>query len=124
MRLLTVLSGLVISMAMLTNAFAQDMESVSGKIIEECPAPKPPSIPNGKTATQEDLLATQKELKSYLAHGDEFLACIDHIQDSWSEEDRKQYVNLVVSFHNRMVDDMNEVADLFNTSVRAFKGRK
>ena len=124
MRLMTVLSGLVIGVAMVTNAFAQDAESVSGELTTKCNYPKPPSIPNGKNSTEEELLATQKEMKAYLAKGDEFLACLDGVQEGWSDEEKQQKVNFAVMYHNRMVDDMNEVADLFNTSVRAFKGRK
>ena len=124
MRLLTVLSGLIIGVTLLTGVFAQDAESISGELTTKCAYPKPPSIPNGKTSTEEELLATQKEMKAYLEKGDEFLACLDDVQAAWSDEEKQQKVNFVVMFHNRMVDDMNEVADLFNTSVRAFKGRK
>jgi len=125
MRLLTVLTGLVISMASLTSALAQDEESVSGEILNACVYPKDrPSIPNGKTASEAELLAAQNDMKAYLAKGDEFINCVDHIEDSWSEDKKKTYDSLVTAYHNRMFDDMNEVADLFNTSVRAFKGRK
>ena len=125
MRLLTVLTGLIISVAFFTSALAQDAESVSGEILASCTYPKDrPSIPNGKTSTEEELLATQKLMKAYLAKGDEFLACLDHEQENWSEDEKKEKESFIVLFHNRMVDDMNEIADLFNTSVRAFKGRK
>jgi len=126
MRLLTVLTGLVISVAIFTSALAlaQDADSVSGDILAKCTYPKAPSIPNGKSSTEKELLATQKLMKGYLAKGDDFLTCLDHLQEGWGEDEKKEKASFIVMFHNRMVDDMNEVADLFNTSVRAFKGRK
>lgn len=124
MRLLTVLTGLIISVAIFTSALAQDADSVSGELTEKCTYPKAPSIPNGKSSTEEELLATQKIMKAYLARGNDFLGCLDHVQEGWSEDEKKEKDSFIVMFHNRMVDDMNEVADLFNTSVRAFKGRK
>jgi hypothetical protein len=127
MRLLTLLTGLIISVAMLTSAYAQqkqDAESISGELTQQCAYPKAPSIPNGKNSTKDELLATQTKMKAYLAKGNEFLACLDQVQAGWSEDEQKEKGSFIVMFHNRMVDDMNEVADLFNTSVRAFKGRK
>lgn len=124
MRLLIVLTGLLIGAAMTTFALAQDADSISGELTTKCSYPKAPSIPNGKTATKDDLLSTQKMMKAYLAKGDEFLACLDQVQAGWSDDEKKEKGSFIVMFHNRMVDDMNEVADLFNTSVRAFKGRK
>lgn len=124
MRLLTVLSGLLLSVVLITSAPAQDPNSASGELTGKCTYPKAPSIPNGKTSTEEELLATQKIMKAYLAQGDEFITCLHRVEDGWSEDEKAQKESFIVMFHNRMVDDMNEVADLFNTSVRAFKGRK
>jgi len=124
MRLVTLLSGLVFGMALATTGYAQGNGSPSGELNEKCIYPKAPSIPNGKNSTEEELLETQRKMKAYLAEGDEFIACLHRVEDTWSEEEKTEKSSFVVMFHNRMVDDMNEVADLFNTSVRAFKGRK
>lgn len=138
MRLTIALAGLLIGAAMFNNALAQDAnakakalaaakanaESVSGELTSKCSYPKAPSIPNGKTASKDELLATQKNMKAYLAKGNDFLACLDNVQAAWSDDEKKAKGDFIVMFHNKMVDDMNEVADLFNTSVRAFKGRK
>ena len=124
MRLLIVLTGLVFSISLSTAGFAASDDSATGEINEKCTYPRAPSIPNGKTSTEEQLLETQRNMKAYMAEGDEFIACLHRVEDTWSEEEKIEKQSFVVMFHNRMVDDMNEVADLFNTSVRAFKGRK
>lgn len=124
MRLLIVLFGLIIGLSLSTAGFTENNSSASGELNEKCSYPKAPSIPNGKNSTEEQLLETQRKMKAYLAEGDEFIACLHRVEDSWSDEDKVEKQSFVVMFHNRMVDDMNEVADLFNTSVRAFKGRK
>ena len=124
MRLLIVLTGLIIGTGMSMALSAADEGSTSGELNDKCTYPKAPSIPNGKTSTEDELLETQRRMKAYLAEGDKFIACLHRVEDAWSEEEKAEKESFVVMFHNRMVDDMNEVADLFNTSVRAFKGRK
>ncbi|MFQ5659523.1 MAG: hypothetical protein ACE5GZ_03795 [Gammaproteobacteria bacterium] len=125
MKISTLFAGIVLGLAlpMICMAESSVAESVSGQLLEKCQYPKQPAVPNGREATEEELLTAQKGMKAYLAQGDGFITCIDKIESSWSEEEAKEKRPIVIMFHNRVVDDMNEVAQLFNSAVRAFKGK-
>ncbi len=125
MKLLTIFSGLIFSMtiSITTQAAAPNDTSASGELSDKCSYPQQPAIPNGNKATEAELIAAQKRMKTYLAEGDEFIACLDRVQSNWTEEEATEKKPIAIIYHNRVVDDMNEVADLFNSAVRAFKGR-
>ena len=99
-------------------------ESVSGAISGKCKYPRQPSIPNGRTATEEELVAAQKKMKAYIAEGDAYIACIQKVEQSWGDSATDEQRAIVVLFNNKVVDDMQAVADLFNSAVRAYKGKK
>ena len=99
-------------------------ESSSGDIAGKCKYPRQPAIPNGRTATEEELVAAQKKMKAYIAEGDEYIACIARVEKSWGDEATDEQKAIVVLFNNKVVDDMQAVADLFNAAVRAYKGRR
>jgi hypothetical protein len=114
---LLVLSGLCCG-----PAFAQS-ESASGEVTEKCKMGEKPAIPNGRTATEEEMLNAQRALKAYLAKGDEFMACLKQVEAGWGPDATEEQKAVIVIFHNRSVDEMQATADLFNQAVRAFKGR-
>jgi len=126
MRLLKVFSALTavlcLSMHPLVQAQSSD-ESVIGEITRACPPPEMPSIPNGKQASKEEMLAAQKNVKAYIASGDEFLACQESVEARWSEEELPSKKPISNMLHNKVVDNMTEVADLFNSALQAYKGR-
>jgi hypothetical protein len=122
MRLTTLLTSTVLGLAISSNILAQDVQSASGEVTEKCTYPTQPTIPNGKGSTEAELIASQRNMKAYLVDGDEFIACLHRVEESWSDEEKEEKASFVVMFHNRMVDDMEEVADVFNAAVRAFKG--
>ncbi|OGT84362.1 MAG: hypothetical protein A3H91_10955 [Gammaproteobacteria bacterium RIFCSPLOWO2_02_FULL_61_13] len=99
-------------------------ESASGEVMQKCKYPTRPDIPNGRDATEEEMIGAQKVLKDYLAGGDGYLACLDQVSQGWGETATEEQKAVIVIFHNRMVDEMQSTADLFNQSVRAFKGKR
>jgi hypothetical protein len=99
-------------------------ESASGEVTQKCKYPTRPEIPNGRTATEEEMMSSQKSMKDYLAQGDGYLACLDQVNAGWGETATEEQKAVIVIFHNRMVDEMQTTADLFNQAVRAFKGKR
>ncbi|MBI1731389.1 MAG: hypothetical protein HYR49_01305 [Gammaproteobacteria bacterium] len=115
----------VISSIAATAAFAQEAaNSASGEVMQKCKYPVRPEIPNGRTATEDEMIGTQRSLKDYLSQGDGYLACLDRISQGWGETTTEEQKAVIVIFHNRMVDEMQATADLFNQAVRAFKGKR
>ena len=106
-------------------AIAEDpSESASGEVMQKCKYPTRPEIPNGRNATEDEMIAAQKVLKGYIANGDGYLACLDQVSQGWGENATEEQKAVIIIFHNRMVDEMQATADLFNQSVRAFKGKR
>ncbi|OGT71090.1 MAG: hypothetical protein A3I78_07680 [Gammaproteobacteria bacterium RIFCSPLOWO2_02_FULL_56_15] len=104
---------------------AETTDSVTGMVLDKCgKLPVTPTIPNGNTASEEDLVSAMKDVKSYQTKVMEYRACLDQIAVGLTAEEDQEKQTLLVSLHNRTVDDEQELGDLFNSSVRAFKGRK
>ena len=103
-------------------AFARD-ESASGEVIETCPMPEKPSIPNGLKSGEEEMLEAQRGIKDYIARGEAVLTCLDELRQSWGETATEEQLQINTLFHNKMVDEMQSTGELFNSAVRAYKGR-
>lgn len=104
------------------SALAQ-AEAASTEVIETCPLPEKPSIPNGLKASEEDMLDAQRGIKDYITKGEAVLACLDGLRQSWGETATEEQIQINDLFHNKMVDEMQAVGELFNSAVRAYKGR-
>ena len=109
--------------ALLFCGVAAAQESASGEVMEKCPPPAKPAIPNGRTATEDEMIEAQKALKGYLKASDDYIACLHKVEASWGEAATEEQRAVIVIFHNRQVDEMHATGDLFNQAVRAFKGR-
>jgi len=99
------------------------VEAASTEVIETCPLPEKPSIPNGLKASEEDMLEAQQGIKNYIAKGEAVLACLDGLRTSWGETPTEEQLQINELFYNKMVDEMQAVGELFNSAVRAYKGR-
>jgi len=99
-------------------------ESTSGEVSDKCKYPKQPKIPNGRAATEAELIEAQGKMKAYIAEGDEFITCITEVEEGWGKAASDDQKAIIVLFNNKVVDDMQAVADLFNSAVRAYKGKR
>jgi len=136
MKFSNVFTGLIIIIsATIFNATVMAQESASGEVTGKCGAtPQQPNIPNGMKASMDDMLAAQKDIKGYQATSQQYRACIDELMAIWdnqangADDDAKKEIaqkkDIAVAFYNRSVSDEEDVANLFNTAIRAFKGKK
>jgi hypothetical protein len=79
------------------------------------------TMPDGKSATMEQLLSAQGEVKSYMAAMNDYLACIDSEAEAKGEDAPEQFKAMMVTRHNTAVTEMELVAAAFNDQVKAFK---
>ena len=98
-------------------------ESASTEVIETCPMPERPSIPNGMKSSEDEMIEAQKGIKDYIGKGEAVLACLDGLRDSWGETATEEQLQINILFYNKMVDEMSSTGELFNSAVRAYKGR-
>jgi hypothetical protein len=96
-----------------------------------CEYPKRVVIPNGNTATKEDMIMGQRGVKEYVASMEIYLECIveeekqarEAIADLTPEleQEREDVLN---KKYNAAVDEMERVAAQFNAEVQAYKAKE
>lgn len=123
MKFTTLLLMFALSFSLPLTGFAAE-ESASGEVTGKCKYPKQPEIPNGRSATEAELVEAQGNMKAYMAEGDTYIACITEVEKNWGAEASDEQKAIIVLFNNKVVDDMQAVADLFNAAVRAYKSKK
>lgn len=93
-----------------------------------CDYPARPDIPDGATATKDEMLAASASVKDYLAKVDEYLTCIEDEEkaavDSMAERPDDSELQRRNDMLNKRFDAANEekalVGEMFNQQVRAF----
>ena len=96
-----------------------------------CDYPEHVTIPNGGSATKDEMVAGQRGVKKFMADMEEYLACIedeDKLDRAGIEEPdpivNAQRDEMLIKKHNAAVEDMEKVAAQFNEEVRDYKARK
>ncbi len=93
---------------------------------QECMVPDTPKTPIGSSATLEEMIAAQDEVKSFQAANSEYLNCIDQkmiaekklvATDSAAEE---RYA-LAAADYNAAISREEKVAEDFNRAIKAYK---
>lgn len=93
-----------------------------------CDYPDRVDMPVGATASKEAMIAGQKDVKTYMAAMEEYLACIEAEEAAAvlslgdvDEDTKRQRAELFNKKYNAAVEQMNLVAEEFNVQVRAYK---
>lgn len=104
----------------------------AGTAYAECPYPPAPSnLPDGRTATLEEMVAGQKLVKEYDAAIKSYVDCIDkELDDSIAKagdqlkpQQKADMQKVEAQKHNAAIDQLQSVADRFNEQVKAFKAK-
>ncbi len=95
-----------------------------------CDYPHRADIPDGATANKEEMIDGQRGIKKYMGDMDAYLSCIEAAEqetvagtDDANEEPKQQRIEMFNKKYNAAVEEMNLVAEEFNTQVRTFKER-
>lgn len=96
-----------------------------------CDYPAPPKdLPDGATATKEEMLAGVKVISAYQADMTEYLTCIEADQvvsvqalADDDEDGRKQSTAMFDKKYNAAVDEQTKAVEQFNVEIRAYKAR-
>ena len=95
-----------------------------------CDYPKRVEIPNGGTASKDEMLAGQRAIKDYMVAMEKYLACIEQQEEATlttmsdiSEEERAARSLNLTKKHNAAVEEMELTAARFNEAVRAYKAQ-
>jgi hypothetical protein len=115
-------------------AMALTAALTAGPVYADCHSLLPqdaPKIPDGATATLEQMVAGQKEVSSYQKAINDYTACIDkEVEDNIAKagdklkpQDKEQMQRMEAQKHNAAVDQLQSVADRFNEQVKVYKAR-
>jgi len=104
----------------------------AGAAHADCPYPAPPAkLPDGATATLQDMLAGQKAVGEYNKAITDYTGCIDkEVEDAIAKggdklkpEQKADMQRIATQKHNAAIDQLQSVADRFNEQVKVFKAR-
>ncbi|HSG64118.1 MAG TPA: hypothetical protein VLD39_03925, partial [Gammaproteobacteria bacterium] len=88
----------------------------------ECLVDQRPALPDGGTATIDEMLAAQVEVREFLARSQESIDCLDDASKDRDLTDDQR--SLLIRAHNDTVDVMEEIATSFNTQIGIFRQRE
>ena len=110
---------------------AMALATVTASAYADCPYPPAPAkLPDGATATLEDMVAGQKAVGAYQKAINDYNACIDKELDAalkggdkLKPEQKQEMQRVEAQKHNAAVDQLQSVADRFNEQVKVYKAR-
>lgn len=96
-----------------------------------CDYPNRTDVPDGATASKDEMIAGQRGVKSYMVEMEEYLSCIEaeeaaavlELGADVDEPAKRQREELFNKRYNAAIEEMNLVAEEFNIQVRAYKAR-
>ena len=98
----------------------------------DCPYPAAPDkLPNGSSATLEEMVAGQKAVRAYDKAINDYVSCIDHELeaaiakggDQLKPQQKADMQHVEAQKHNAAIDQLQNIADRFNEQVKVFKAR-
>lgn len=95
-----------------------------------CDYPDRAMIPNGGTATKDEMLEGQRGVKTYVAAMEVYLECIIEEEKTaiaaigeMAPEDEQQRQDAMNKKYNAAVDEMERIAAQFNAEVQAYRAK-
>ena len=96
-----------------------------------CDYPEKPSIPDGSTASKEELIAAKDGVATYLAGVDDYLTCIETAEkeavaalESTDTEELARRDQMLSSKFDAANDEKALVGEEFNQQVRAYNAAR
>jgi hypothetical protein len=111
------------------------LTALAAPVYADCSYPPPPSkIPDGNTATMEEMLEAKKAVTQYNKDINAYVACIKLEHETAvskvgdkptpeQKEDMKRMEAMEVQKNNAAVDQLQSVADRFNEQVKIYKAK-
>ena len=91
------------------------------QVVAGCAPPAVPPLADGAVATEDEMVASQRQVRLFVAAGENHLACLAKVIDDDDRDAAER--NAAVGEHNRMVAAMEQIAAAFNEQIRRFRAR-
>ena len=82
------------------------------------------SIPDGTTASEEDLLAAQEAVQVYVAAMDDYIACQNEEMTASGEDASAEYLYWMTTRIESAREEVDQIAKNFNDQVNAFRAAR
>jgi hypothetical protein len=89
-----------------------------------CSPPESPAIPDGEKVNADEIKQTVSLVKAYLKQGENYLACLTEVENSWGEEATRDQRKELIHNHNAMVDAMQAAAERFNVELAKYRAQE
>ena len=100
---------------------------LSSSIAFACDYPERPSIPDGSTASKDELIAAKNSVQDFMANVDEYLICVEgeekaavEAMDNPSEEVLQRRDEMINKKFNAANDEKALLGEQFNQQIRAY----
>ena len=108
------------------------LATLAGPVYADCIYPPPPShIPDGNSATKQEMLDAKEAVTQYNKDINAYVACIklehetavSNAGDKITPEQKAEMDKIEVQKNNAAVDQLQSIAERFNEQVRIFKAK-
>ena len=103
---------------------------------EDCAYPRAPdAIPDGSTATKDQMIASKNDVTRYNTEMNAYLDCVSRQIDAAKPKDASKLskdekakvdgqIKILTEKHDAAVDELHSVADRFNLQLKAYKAKQ
>jgi hypothetical protein len=92
--------------------------------LSNCAFPTAPVVPDGSTASEQDMANASSSVRSYISESEKGLACLEAAKQALGEEAlTEEQLALFNGTWDGAVAAMEEVANAFNQEVREYKAK-
>jgi cyclophilin family peptidyl-prolyl cis-trans isomerase len=95
--------------------------TMASQLVAACAPPAVPALPDGSSVSEEEMLASQRQVREFVAAAEIYLACLAQVIDDKNRSAGLR--NAAVEEHNRIVAAMEAIAAGFNEQIRIFRAR-
>ncbi|HEY0340994.1 MAG TPA: hypothetical protein VGC34_09330 [Steroidobacteraceae bacterium] len=108
------------------------LAALAGPVYADCTYPPPPAkLPDGNSATMEEMLEGKKAVTQYNKDINAYVACIKlehesavtNAGDKLTPQQKADMEKMEVQKNNAAVDQLQSIADRFNEQVRLYKAK-
>jgi len=86
-----------------------------------CDYPPLVAVPDGASATIDEMVAAQQTVRSYMDAMDTYLNCVNDELQAAGDDAPEEFKAIMVGRHNAAVEEMEMVAASFNDEIAAFR---
>lgn len=92
--------------------------------VSRCTFPEEmPQIPDGASATREQMTEAQGDVQTFVQAGQKSLQCLAEVEKSLGEEITEEQQQQLVAIHNERFDKLSTVASEFNEQLKVYNAR-